>query len=125
MVGTKRPPAGAGLPGTGRVPAKQTNIARTNTPARQTQALEELTIAAPLAALQPMTVDPVPSEEQALFEATMAEHHPLGFRRAFGSSIRYWVHGQWEGQGHSGRYGVRHAGAPRGGARRMAGLDGA
>ena len=80
------------------LPAKQIAMARTNVPVRRPEALQALAIAAPLATLQPVTVDLVPPQEQALFDATMAEHHPLGFRRPFGPAIRYWIHGRWQGQ---------------------------
>ncbi len=55
-------------------------------------------IVASLAAVRPVTVEPVPAEEQATWDATMAQHHPLGFRRAFGAHQRYWIRGQWRGQ---------------------------
>jgi len=80
------------------LPAKRSAMARTNASTARAEPIGQLAIAAPLAALGPVTVDPVPPEDHALFDATMAEHHPLGFRRPFGSSIRYWIHGHWEGR---------------------------
>lgn len=50
-------------------------------------------IAAPLSELQPVTVEAVASEEQPVWDATMAHHHPLGFQRAFGAHQRYWIYG--------------------------------
>ncbi len=55
-------------------------------------------IVAGLDAVRPVTVDPVPPREQAVWDATVAKHHPLGFRRAFGAHQRYWVHGEFGGQ---------------------------
>jgi hypothetical protein len=55
-------------------------------------------IVATLAELQPVTVEPVPPNEQAVWDATMAQQHPLGFRRAFGAHQRYWIHGQFGGR---------------------------
>ena len=80
------------------LPPKRASMARTNAPVRRAEALRPPEVAAALAALAPVTVDPVASDEQALFDATMAKHHPLGFRRPFGASIRYWIHGQWRGK---------------------------
>ena len=54
-------------------------------------------IVATLAELQPVTVEPVSSDEQAVWDATMAQQHPLGFRRAFGAHQRYWVRGECRG----------------------------
>jgi len=55
-------------------------------------------IVATLAELQPVTVVPVPPDEQASWDATMAHQHPLGFRRAFGAHQRYWIRGQCGGR---------------------------
>jgi hypothetical protein len=41
--------------------------------------------------LRPVTVDPVPLEEQPLWNATIDAHHPLGYRRPFGAHQRYWI----------------------------------
>jgi len=48
-------------------------------------------IATSLSELRPVTVEPTPPDEQALWDATMAQYHPLGFRRAFGAHQRYWI----------------------------------
>ena len=55
-------------------------------------------IVATLAELQPVTVEPVSSDEQAVWDATMAQQHPLGFRRAFGAHQRYWLRGEYRGR---------------------------
>ena len=51
------------------------------------EALPETEIATRLGRVRPVNVEPVPSEEQALCDATMAKHHALGFRRAFGAPL--------------------------------------
>lgn len=53
---------------------------------------------ATLAEVEPVTVVPLPPDEQARWDATMAAEHPLGFRRAFGAHQRYWIRGQFGGQ---------------------------
>jgi hypothetical protein len=60
--------------------------------------LAERTIVASLEEVRPVTVQPVPSEEQSVWDATMAHHHPLGFQRAFGAHQRYWIHGTVDGE---------------------------
>ena len=55
-------------------------------------------IAASLADVRPVTVEPVPMDELAVWDATMATYHPLGFRRAFGAQQRYWIRGIHAGQ---------------------------
>ncbi|MCY0902823.1 MAG: DUF4338 domain-containing protein, partial [Firmicutes bacterium] len=68
-------------------------------PARlRAEALPEMPLAVRLAEVRPVTVQPVPAEEQALWDATMAHHHGLGFQRAFGAHQRYWIYGQVGGQ---------------------------
>lgn len=52
----------------------------------------------PLKQYRPVTVDPVPLEEQALWNATMAAYHPLGYRRPVGAHQRYWIHSRAEGK---------------------------
>ncbi len=47
-----------------------------------------------LSAIRPVTVDPVEPSERTLWSAMMAAYHPLGFRRAFGAHLRYFVRGQ-------------------------------
>ncbi len=59
--------------------------------------LPKIPIKSPLRALQPVTVDPVPPEEQSLWDATMAAHHPFEFKRAFGAHQRYWIYGHVDG----------------------------
>ncbi|MCL6455099.1 MAG: DUF4338 domain-containing protein, partial [Alicyclobacillus sp.] len=41
--------------------------------------------------VRPIAVEPVTSEEQADWNATMAAYHPLGFIRAIGAHQRYWI----------------------------------
>ncbi len=55
-------------------------------------------ITARLAEVGPVTVEPVPRDEQAVWDVTMAEYHPMGFRRAFGAHQRYWIYGSVGGQ---------------------------
>jgi DNA-binding phage protein len=55
-------------------------------------------IVASLRELQPVTVEPVPPQEQAIWDATMAAHHALGYQRAFGAHQRYWIRGQVAGE---------------------------
>ena len=51
-------------------------------------------VEATLSAVRPVTVDLVEASERHLWNAMMAAHHPLGFRRAFGAHLRYFVRGQ-------------------------------
>ena len=68
-------------------------------PARlRAEAMPETQIAVNLSEVRPVTVEPVPSEEQAVWDATVNQYHALGFRRAFGAHQRYWIYGQWSGQ---------------------------
>ena len=68
-------------------------------PARlQAEALPELQIAAHLGEVRSVTVEPVSPEEQAVWDATVNQHHALGFRRAFGVQERYWIYGQCSDQ---------------------------
>jgi len=60
--------------------------------------LPETEIVASLNEVRPVTVEPVPPEEQAVWDATMAEYHALGFRRAFGAHQRYWIYGESGGR---------------------------
>ena len=62
------------------------------------EALPEAEIVTRLGEVRPVTVEPVPSGEQAVWDATMAKHHALGFQRAFGAHQRYWIYGIWGGQ---------------------------
>ena len=59
--------------------------------------LPELEIVGNLRELQPIMVEPVPPQEQAVWDATMAAHHALGYQRAFGAHQRYWIRGQVAG----------------------------
>lgn len=63
-----------------------------------TMALPQLNVTEALSALRPVTVELVPSEEQSLWDATMAEHHPFGFERAFGAHQRYWIYARVGGK---------------------------
>ena len=45
----------------------------------------------PLKQFRPVTVDPVPIEEQPLWNATIDAYHPLGYRQPFGAHQRYWI----------------------------------
>ena len=51
-----------------------------------------------LSAIRPVTVDLVVAPERALWNAMMAGYHPLGFRRAVGAHLRYFVRGQVGGE---------------------------
>ena len=51
-----------------------------------------------LSATRPVTVDLVEASARDLWSAMMATYHPLGFRRAFGAHLRYFVHGQVGGE---------------------------
>jgi hypothetical protein len=59
--------------------------------------LPETEIKCPLSRLRPVTVDPVPFEELALWNATVAAHHPLGLGQPFGAHQRYWIHSRADG----------------------------
>ncbi len=63
-----------------------------------TNPLPQVRIKSSLRALQPVTVEPVSSKEQSVWDATMAEHHPFGFQRAFGAHQRYWIYGYVSGK---------------------------
>ena len=56
--------------------------------------LPEVEIIVGLRELQPLTVEPVPPQEQAVWDATMAKYHALSYQRAFGSHQRYWIRGR-------------------------------
>lgn len=58
------------------------------------EALRPLEIAKTLVEIRPVVVEPVPAPEQPVWDATVAAHHALGFRRAFGAHQRYWIYGQ-------------------------------
>jgi hypothetical protein len=40
----------------------------------------------------PIKVEPVEFEDQALWNATMDEYHPLGYKIPFGAHQRYWIY---------------------------------
>jgi transposase len=60
--------------------------------------LPETEIVVSLNEVRPVTVEPVTPEEQPVWDATMAEYHALGFRRAFGAHQRYFICGESGGQ---------------------------
>jgi hypothetical protein len=60
--------------------------------------LPQIQIKSSLKDIRPVTVEPVPSEEQTLWDATMATYHPFGFKRAFGAHQRYWIYGHVDGK---------------------------
>ena len=49
---------------------------------------------ADLSAIRPVTVERVAASLRDQWSAMMAAYHPLGFRRAFGAHLRYFVRGQ-------------------------------
>lgn len=61
------------------------------------EALPPVAVVARLADVRPVTVDPVPPDEQPLWDATVEAEHAQGFRRAFGAHQRYWIHGRFQG----------------------------
>lgn len=79
-----------------RLPAK-----RAARPARRARVRPEplppLELVGSLQQVRPITVEPVPPAEQAVWDATVAEQHALGFQRAFGAHQRYWIRGQVDG----------------------------
>jgi hypothetical protein len=48
-------------------------------------------IEGPLKQFRPVTVDPVPLDEQPLFNATINAYHPLGYRIPCGAHQRYFI----------------------------------
>jgi len=60
--------------------------------------LPQRTITTSLGEVRPVTVEPAASDEQSVWDATMAHHHPLGFDRAFGAHQRYWIYGTVGGE---------------------------
>ena len=62
------------------------------------QALPAVDVATALAEVRPVTVEVVPADEQAVWDATMAAHHAMGFQRAFGAHQRYWICGKVAGR---------------------------
>ncbi len=87
-------PAEAGLI---KVPAKRAHAA--DRPARmRAEPLPATEVVAGLGEVRPVTVDLLPSGEQAVWDATMANYHALGYRRAFGAHQRYWIRGEVAGR---------------------------
>ena len=79
------------------LPAKAVRTGR-RSPRERAEPLDPVEIAATLAEVRPITVEPVPAEERAVWDATVAAHHAMGFRGAFGAHQRYWIYGQVEGR---------------------------
>ena len=79
------------------LPAKAPQGVR-RTRAARAEALPPVAVLARLADVRPVTVEPVPPEEQPLWDATVAAEHAQGFRRAFGAHQRYWIRGRVQGQ---------------------------
>jgi hypothetical protein len=59
--------------------------------------LAPIEIRCSLSYLRPITVEPVPFEENALWNATMASYHPMSFQRPFAAHQRYWIHSRRDG----------------------------
>ena len=57
-----------------------------------------LQVQATLSDIRPVTVDRVPPSQRHLWNAMVATYHPLGFRRAFGAHLCYFVHGHVDGE---------------------------
>lgn len=78
------------------LPPKKLHVKRTicNT---KVPPIPESEIKCSLSQLRPVTVDPVPFEELALWNATVAAHHPLGLGQPFGAHQRYWIHSRAQG----------------------------
>lgn len=55
-------------------------------------------VQASLAAIRPVTVDRVEAAWRDQWSAMIQSYHPLGFRRAFGAHVRYFVRGQVGGE---------------------------
>lgn len=79
------------------VPPKATYV-RPSRRDRQDEPLPNVHRTTRLRNLQPITVDPVPEADQAVWNATMATYHPLGYQRGFGARQSYWIwaHGEAE-----------------------------
>ena len=78
------------------IPETRARVAR---PTRvRVEPLPPMEMVAKLGDVRPITVEATPAEEQAVWDATVAEHHALGFQRAFGAHQRYWIRGEWGGQ---------------------------
>ena len=80
-----------------KLPAKQARAGyRSTGPQEEPLAVRE--VVARLDEVRPVRVEPVPAAEQAIWDATMARYHPLGFKRAFGAHQRYWIRGELRGE---------------------------
>jgi len=55
-------------------------------------------IRCPLSRLRPITVEPVPYEENGVWNSTVATYHPMSFQRPFGAHQRYWIYGMAGGK---------------------------
>ena len=55
-------------------------------------------VQASLSAIRPVTVDRVEAAWRDQWSAMIQSYHPLGFRRAFGAHLRYFVRGQVGGE---------------------------
>jgi len=80
------------------LPAKQVQQPKPSRPRLRAPALPAPSLHADLREVRPVTVEPVAAAEQPVWDATMAAYHPLGFQRAFGAHLRYWIRGQVAGQ---------------------------
>jgi len=74
------------------LPPKRARTQKPHEP--KAQPLPSVPIECPLKDLRPVTVDPVPMDEQPLWNATLDAHHPLGYRTPFGAHQRYWIKGR-------------------------------
>ena len=80
-----------------KLPAKRAHAA--HRPARiLAEPLPATEVVASLGEVRPVTVELVPSGEQAVWDATMAKYHALGYQRAFGAHQRYWIRGEVAGR---------------------------
>jgi transposase len=80
-----------------KLPVKQAR--KSYRPARfRAEPLPDTEVAVSLNEVRPVTVELVSPKEQPVWDATVAEYHALGFRRAIGAHQRYWICGQLGGQ---------------------------
>lgn len=88
-----------GLAAAGVVTLPHKQPRRPYRPARPRAApLPPVEVSGTLRDLGPVRVEPVLAEAQAMWDATMAAEHPLGFQRAFGAHQRYWIVAEREGR---------------------------
>ena len=73
------------------VPPKAARAHATARAEIQSTPLAPVHLVAALRDVQPITVEPVPSVELPVWNATVATYHPLGFQRAFGARQHYWI----------------------------------